>query len=136
MATTKVKMMVQRYPLGATHCAGRYKTDQCTLCEGPPETITHFTVDCPSLKRTRDPYLKKINNILEEFYFYPRSAEELTEVILDCSTLIWVPQHVLEDLEELTIKLIFQLHNERSILLGLGSRYVAAIQSIRSGKVK
>lgn len=135
MASTKVRLMVQRYPLSSTHCAGKYWSEECILCGGPAETVSHFILECPRLEKVRKPHFRKIVSLLEEFYYYPCSGEELIKAVLDCTILTWIPQGVLTDLEELTRKLIFQLHNERSLQLGMGSQYVAAMRSIRHGRV-
>jgi hypothetical protein len=59
MAVTKVRLLVQRYALGSSHCAGKHKTLSCPLCHGPPENMQHFILSCPVTNHIRIPYLKK-----------------------------------------------------------------------------
>jgi hypothetical protein len=54
----------------------------------------------------------------------PRSDEELASAILGCSTLIWIPRDILDNLAFRTRK------------IGIGSQYVAATRNYRPGRVK
>jgi hypothetical protein len=56
LASTKVKLMVQRYPLSSTHCAVKHQSKHCPICNGPPESMTHFILECPQLEKTRKPH--------------------------------------------------------------------------------
>jgi hypothetical protein len=123
MAATKARLLVQRYALGSSHCAGKHKKLVCPLCHGSPDDPEHFLLNCPVTHNTRKPYMHKVNKIFAEFYFEPRHPDDTIKAILDCSTLTWLPEAASEELERITRRMIFQLHNTRAVLLGLGSRF-------------
>ena len=123
MACTKARLLTQRYALGSSHCAGRHKSQSCPLCHGPPETLDHFLLNCPETRSVRKPYLKKLDRILCEFYFQPRNSLDVTQAIVDCTALSWIPEDVRDELEKVSRRLTFQLHNHRAVQLGLGSRF-------------
>ena len=127
MAATKARLLVQRYALAGTHCAGKNKRDNCPLCDGPPETLTHFLVDCPKLEDCRAPYIKKISSHLRQQNIKAETSEELLQVILDPSIL---PEEDAE-IEEITRRLCFCLHNRRCVTLGSPSPFVTAISKWR-----
>ena len=131
MAAVKVKLLVQRYPLSGTHCAGSQRSTSCVLCGGPPETLLHFVLLCPRLDGIRAQYMIKILDTLQIFHAHPESLEDLLSVVLDSSSLTWIPEDDRNGVEEMSRKMCFLLHNERSTILGNPSRFVAANRSVR-----
>ena len=109
MATTKARLLVQRYSLYSSHCAERKKSLSCPLCGGPEETMSHFLLYCPKLQKARSPTDMKIKSILVEFYYVPTSDEDLTMAILDPSNLSWVPKEAQDDLQFFTRKICHNL---------------------------
>ena len=88
MAATKARLLVQRYALTGTHNAGRNKQDHCPLCHGPPETLIHFILDCPSLIDARNPYMKKFLHALTRLQYQAIDKQDLIQKVLDPSPLI------------------------------------------------
>ena len=84
MVTTQSRILVQSYKLSSSHYAGTRKADSCPVCEGPQESVAHFLISCPALEEIRYPHLSKIKDLLDEFFYQPRSDEHL---VLDCSSL-------------------------------------------------
>ena len=126
MATTKARLLVQRYALAGTHCAGKNRKEHCPLCQGPPETLLHFIIECPYLEDCRQPYLKKIKQTMPTTEENPPSNEELLQTILDPSA---IPN---SNLEEITRRMCFSLHNKRCVTLGGTSPFVIA--RVRTGR--
>ena len=65
MAMIKARLLVQRYSLAGTHCAGKQRNATCPLCQGPEEDLEHFILHCPKLQIAREtciPKFKKITN--------------------------------------------------------------------------
>ena len=120
MASVKAKLLTQRYPLTATSCAGKSKVNSCPLCSGPPECLTHFLTECPSLSEIRTHYLTKLDTILDPFdYSVPDDKPDLVQFLLDVSNYD-LPPDVLYSIEAITRKMCHALHNERSIKLSVG----------------
>jgi hypothetical protein len=57
-ATTKAQLLIQRYPLTGSHCAGKRKSTSCPLCNTNLETLSHFLLHCQALTHVRSPLLK------------------------------------------------------------------------------
>ena len=131
MATTKVRLLVQRYALTGSHCAGKNQRTSCPLCMGGTEDVQHFLLECPALEEVRQPYCRQISNILQEFYYQPNNINDLVQVVLDCSVIIWMPPDVRRELESITRKLCFKLHNSRAVMTGRESFRVNPIKSVR-----
>ena len=85
MAATKTRLLVQRYALTGTHCAGKNRRDHCPLCDGPPETLAHFMLECIHLHEDRTPHLTKIKKELESLKYKTTDQEELLQILLDPS---------------------------------------------------
>lgn len=130
-ATTKVKLLVQRYPLYSSRTSGVNYGKGCPLCGLEEETMTHFLVLCPTLAPTRKPYTDKLCCILEEACL-PRPLEEtdLVQYILDPSYFcpMNTPAYLLGKLEAVTRDLCFALHQKRSTTLGFPSSYRKPMQ--------
>jgi rubrerythrin len=126
MATVKVLLLVQRYPLSGTHCAGKLQQKDCPICKGPPKTLEHFLLHCPNLQEVREPHILKISNLAEEFYYQPHNDSDRVQVLMDPSVLFWAPSEVREDLEELSRRMCYALHIRRSVILGTRSSKIGA----------
>ena len=117
-AATKARMLVQRYGIASNHSAGRNKSDTCPLCHTDPETMPHFLLNCPVLEKARRPKLKKIVELLHQHNVQVTSEAEVTQAILDCSKFWWIPEPARYHIETLTRRLCYDLHRERSCIIG------------------
>ena len=128
MATVKARLLVQRYPLGYSHCAGKKKSDNCILCNNDEETICHFLLECPTLAKQRARYLQKLYHLLlKTDTRMPRNAEELCKLILTPAEM--VPEDYIESFEEVSRRFIFKLHHNRSVLMGGENNYSVYVKS-------
>jgi hypothetical protein len=122
MATVKARILVQRYPLYSSYCAGKKKSARCPLCTEEEETVQHFLLRCPSLSRYRMPYLREIYTcVLMASAPMPANQEDLCILILNPET--YLAGDCVLQLETTTRRMIFKLHSERSVLLGGESEY-------------
>jgi hypothetical protein len=128
MAMVKARLLVQRYALAGTHCAGKHRSTKCPLCDGPQEDIRHFILQCPLLDKARETCVSKFRKISTEFFLQPRSDQDILQAILDSSVFTWFPQEAQEEMEKLTRRLVFQLHNARSVQMGYDSRFARAVK--------
>jgi hypothetical protein len=131
MATVKARLLVQRYPLSGLKCAGKGYKQHCPLCNGPPESLAHFLLECPPLEQSRDVHLQRL---LQELSSQGFSSSKLdTETLL---RLIMEPSSLVKKsavLESISRRLCFALHNERSVIVGTGTPAVAASRAARVG---
>ena len=118
-ATIKSLLLVNRYPLTTCRTSGTRQRLLCPLCETEPESITHFILLCPKLRKSRTPYLMKILNIIRE-QGVEIQTNILVKAILDCNNL---PRPTVE-FEKTTRSMIFKIHHLRAILLGGESAYI------------
>jgi len=65
-ATVKARLLVKRYPLGASSYAGKKKQDRCELCHEKEETTEHLLVECKSLEKKRRSHIKKLRTLVFE----------------------------------------------------------------------
>ena len=130
MASTKARLLVQRYALSGTHVAGAQKKEKCPLCLGPPETLEHFILKCTASKIIRQPLVKKLKKRLGIPVFMPLKDEYMLQCILDCSKEISMSHQTRQDFEGITRRLLFALHNNRCISLGGSSSYVTATRKV------
>ena len=130
MATTKARLLTQRYSLTGTYTAGANKKSECPLCQNQPETLCHFILKCPTLEQTRQPYTKKIKRLLCEEGINPTNDEEWLQCILDPPTKQITTWENRQRLECITRRLCFALHNRRCVFLGGRSSYVAVFQNV------
>jgi len=65
--------------------AGVYYGHDCLICNGEPETLAYFLLNCPALVKVRRPHLLKLQNIIDELYLQSTTTteEELVSLILD-----------------------------------------------------
>ena len=115
MATVKTRLLVQRYPLGYSYCAGAKRSSVCALCGGEEETLEHFLLTCPSLAKTRRKCLYRLDNLAVEHSVKPPMNENLrfilTPALYMCSDLVPL-------FEQATRQLVYRLHCTRSSIIG------------------
>ena len=119
-ATVKVRLLVQRYPLGYSSYAGRNKKDTCALCSGSAETIEHFLLICPALSNSRQGYIRRLHELLLNNDI-PATDETLIALILSPTRV--VDGDVIPLAEKLSRQLVYKLHCTRAALMGSPQRY-------------
>ena len=127
MTQIKMKLLVQRYPLSSSYCAGKNRTQICPICQESPETIHHFLLECKPIHNSQDTYIPEIQAVLQSKNFlYPpltaTSYDWYTQLILDAKVLTNDIQ-VHSTIDLIGIQMIFKLHHRRSTAIGGGSRY-------------
>jgi hypothetical protein len=134
MASTKAKLMVQRYPLTTSHCAGKHRSETCPLCREKSETLQHFLLECPALVTTRQPFLQKfLLNLQQAGLPPPANNQTLLQLLLDCTKeLHYGNDDLVKSLETASRKLCFALHDDRSVILGQGPQFTLARRKIRN----
>ena len=65
MAAIKNKVLIQYYPLTATHTAGMYKSKICHFCSEAQEDVHNFLFDCHAIHSQADIYI--YNNTYNKF---------------------------------------------------------------------
>ena len=128
-ATTKAKMLVQRYPLFYSRTAGVNYGRVCPLCSGQQETMAHFLLSCPELEKERRPHKRRFEAALLEAQLQPPAEEDLyTASVLDPSHCcpVSASPYLNEQLESITRDWCFALHHRRSTHLGYPSRFQRA----------
>ena len=132
MATVKVKLLIQRYPLTGLQYSGKKKSKTCPLCQQGEETVEHFLLICKTLCPYRPHYLQKIYMLLTMSQTpLPENTNDLTRLILDPVPYLNNRELVERKMEKVSRHLVFKLHNERSILLGGSCSYNSAGLSIK-----
>jgi hypothetical protein len=122
MATVKARVLVQRYPLYSSYCAGPKKSSLCPLCKSEEETVQHFLLQCTALAEPRLHYLKEIyHHLLTTNTAMPNDRHELTLLIMNPEA--YIEEEGVARAETITRRMVFKLHNERTILLGGESEY-------------
>ncbi len=127
MTAVKTKLLVQRYPLTASHTSGKLKQSLCPMCRKEPEDTHHFLLRCRSIGSHRQKHINKIQQLLKKKkYKVPpleaRSMDWYTQLILDPSMLTSDDDLIL-DIEYAARHLTYNLHHLRAIALGGGSKY-------------
>ena len=121
-ASTKVKLMTQRYPLYYSRTAGGNYGHPCPLCHHVQETMEHFLLHCQPLEYKRSEHMHKLKNILIASNIQsPQTDTEWAQIILDPSYYSQA-RHTTLVLEAMTRDLCFDLHLARSTLLGFPPR--------------
>ena len=128
MTAVKAKLMVQRYPLTASHASGKHKQDLCPICHVAPETLHHFLFRCKPIGQQRGQYTSHIQNILSERKLIvpplvSSSLDWYTQLILDPSMLTEDLEVILK-IEDVSRQMVYNLHHKRAVALGGGSKYV------------
>jgi hypothetical protein len=136
MATVKVRLIVQRYPLGYSHYAGKGKQKLCALCSQSEETVVHFLLDCPTTACVREKCLYKIHAYLRENEVTGvKTEKDMLNLILMTSTI--VRPHLVPRMEELSRRLVYRLHCRRSGLLGVAnSKKDSVVVHTKGGPVR
>ena len=123
MATVKARLLIQRYPLRSSYCAGKNKNAPCPLCSKEEETVQHFVIDCPTLKHQRLYYLTELYQIIIQHNLkLPSTPKELLALIFN-PTIVTEEVTIIMKIEDISRRMIFKLHNERAITLGGTSEY-------------
>ncbi len=102
----------------------------CLLCNTESENREHFLTSCESLAGHRAIYTEQLSNILannldkSQTDRIMNSCEELTQLIMDCTTdtitsVVPIPRKVTREIEQLTQRLIYALHLTRKSMLAL-----------------
>ena len=126
MANAKANLLVGRYPLTGSKCAGQLYSHVYTLCNLECETVQHFLLQCPSLEAIRTQYLQQLHQYLPQNIF----KEDLMKYIIDPSHLP-ISTADLFKVENITRRLCFSLHNRRCILMGAGSAMSRALKWVK-----
>ena len=113
-ATTKAKLLVQRYPLFYNRISWINYGKPCPLCKSEAETLSHFLLECASLRTTRQPFMPKIRDLIAAAGIH--TPVDMIRLILDPSN--YMPDPLLDLAEETTRDLCFALHQTRSSSLG------------------
>ena len=82
MASTKAKLLVQRYPLTTSHTAGKNKSDLCPLCHNALEDMEHFLIHCIALEHIRYSFKHLLEKLASDLELDDKG---LVSVILDLS---------------------------------------------------
>ena len=133
MAATKALLLVGRYPLSGLSCAGENRQPKCPLCMEEPETITHFLVTCKTLECHRAVYIQQLKQAIPHLYD-SNNPDMIANVIVDPSH-ITTSKDAVTNLEDITRRLCFKLHNHRSMLMGLGSMNTRAFKRLGGSRV-
>ena len=127
MATVKARLLLQRYPLSGLQYSGRKMTPLCPICHEGEETVEHFLLTCAALHPYRTHYLQKIYGILVESHSpFPSNIDDITRLVMDPQSRPGMHEQYILVLEEVSRKMTYKLHNERSIMLGGRSSYSRA----------
>lgn len=122
-ATTKVKLMTQRYPLYYSRTAGMHYGKNCPLCGSTLETLAHFLLDCSVLADIRSPYLVRLQAAInKEALHQPDTDDELVTMILDPSNFCKDKTY---EIEQITRDMCHALHTKRSTHLGYTPRHIS-----------
>ena len=113
-ATTKARMLVQRYGVAASHTSGRKFQTECPLCKEEPETLEHMLLHCKALETTRTWKMKKITALLEQ-HEITTTDENLMQAILDTSTMDRIPSAVKCQINIISRRLCHDLHSNRGL---------------------
>ena len=114
MATVKVKLLVQRYPLGYSYCAGNRKSSSCILCGVGEENVSHFLLTCSALAKTRSKHLLKLKMLLIKRQIAVPHDEICTLVL---TPSLYVGIKLVPMFEQASRRMIYRLHCARSLIL-------------------
>ena len=101
------------------------------MCNSDIEDTPHFLIKCPSLERTRQPFIDKIKTLLntvdkELYKSIYKNDIRLTHLILDVTSptlpMRFQTDELIHEIESLTRGLCFALHHERCRLLDIAVR--------------
>ena len=121
-ANVKVKILTGTYNLQGKRMKFKNSKENgfCKLCQTEIEDRVHFIVRCPLLQECRVPYLNELDNLFRKhvpFFNLPKSTDDvLTRIIIDPS-FVCKTKLLLHKAEELTQRLVYTLHHNRSSLL-------------------
>ena len=112
-ASTKARLLVQRYGITSSYTAGKTMRDTCPLCNIESETMQHFLIKCEALEDIRSPLMSKITTALQEVNTRPLTVQ----TILDPSIHTELEPETRDYIESLTRRLCHELHSTRSVLI-------------------
>ncbi|VDI04539.1 Hypothetical predicted protein [Mytilus galloprovincialis] len=125
-ASIKCRMLLGVYTLQANrHKFNQYEVEPtCPLCKQGPEDRTHFLVQCQHLTSIRQPFIDALSKAIEEMSpgLYQQITSEpnqLTQIILDCSSSHLVLPQFYNRLECISRGLCYALHIARSTALDI-----------------
>ena len=128
-AAIKLRILTGTYTL-QTHLFKFKKssTDLCPLCKKEPEDTAHFLITCPTLEPNRTIYHNAIQATIPSVYLHRpllfNNRHLYTQLLLDPShasltSLIDLEHHTRSTIEEISRKMIYNLHIKRSTLLSI-----------------
>ena len=100
----------------------------CRLCQEDQEDTKHFLLKCKQLTAKRDPYIRKIREIMQthlsmpEIYVLENSEDLMVQLLVDCThqnivAVTGTRQKWLDYIEAAARGLIYALHMSRSTFL-------------------
>lgn len=116
MAAIHAKLLVQRYPLASSHCAGKRQSPNCPACNVATEDLEHFLLKCNQLQHTRQSNMRIINVLKQEH----NVGHDLTPAILDASSIPTITNTDRHLLFAGLRRLCFRLHSERAKIVHAG----------------
>jgi hypothetical protein len=132
-ANTKAKLLSGTYILQQTQ--SKFKKRQisaiCLMYNNDVEDTPHFLMKCPSLERTRQSFIDKINALLntvdkELYKSVYKNDIKFTQLILDVTSptlpMRFQTDELIREVESLTRGMCFALHHERCRLLEIAVR--------------
>ena len=123
-AHVKYKLLTGTYLVNQKKAkfSGKPTDSICTLCNSEDETIVHFLLKCSALSQPRSVIMDLVNYLktvlpINEVKKILSDDSLLTQLIIDCSKLLSLPNRHLHNIELITRKLCFNLHCRRRYLL-------------------
>lgn len=124
-AMIKVKLLLGTYILQTNrHKFNKHEVSpDCPLCDSGDEDREHFIVICPKLMEVRQQFIMALKNILYTSIHHNLSytifsdTNTLTQFILDCTALVYIPHSLYNHIENISRGLLFALHVARCSFL-------------------
>ncbi|MES9884980.1 MAG: reverse transcriptase family protein [Sedimenticola sp.] len=122
--SVKMKMVTGTYILQVNRASFNQNQPDpvCMLCRTEDETITHFLLVCPGLSTVRQPILASVINASAGVVTDTYNHDILTQLILDCTTVVNPKSDIMRDTEYHCRRLVYALHAERYKQLALVPR--------------
>lgn len=125
-STTKIRLVTSSFRLQASRLQFNQTTPDktCLLCKRDDETLQHFLMECDATSAIRSKYLAELREIsnrcddaklqmtLKSYLSTTASIENLTTLILDCSSLV-KEDRIHREIEHVTRRLCFALSHSR-----------------------
>ena len=118
---TKVKLLLGTYILQSNrHKLNKYEVrPDCPLCNSGEEDREHFIVICSKLMDVRQKFIIALKNILYSSIRHNlydtifSDTNTLTQLILDCTALVYIPHGLHIPIENISRGLLYALHTAR-----------------------